>query len=51
MLLRFTEFVNRPRTLWLALGTVLLLSLGFQLTRPLVGGLLLDEVAESAAVL
>ena len=30
---------------------MLLLSLGFQLTRPLVGGLLLDEVAESAAVL
>ena len=51
MLLRFTEFVNRPRTLWLALGAVLLLSLGFQLTRPLVGGLLLDEVADSAAVL
>ena len=51
MLVSFAEFVKRPRTFWLALGTVLLLSLGFQLTRPLVGGLLLDEVAESAAVL
>ena len=51
MLLRFAEFVKRPRTFWLALGAVLLLSLGFQLTRPLIGGLLLDEVADSAAVL
>ena len=29
MLLRFAEFVKRPRTFWLALGAVLLLSLGF----------------------
>ena len=51
MLLRFAEFVKRPRTFWLALGAVLLLSLGFHVTRPLVGGLLLDEVTDSAAVL
>ncbi|GIS18207.1 MAG: hypothetical protein CM15mP120_01230 [Pseudomonadota bacterium] len=47
----FPEFVKRPRTFLGGSGAVLLLSLGFQLTRPLVGGLLLDEVAESAAVL
>ena len=34
MLLRFAEFVKRPRTLWLALGAVLLLSLEVSVDSP-----------------
>lgn len=51
MLVSFAEFVKRPRTLWVAFGSVVILSVGFQLARPLVGGVLLDEVSDGATVL
>jgi hypothetical protein len=51
MLDKIIEFVKQPRTLWVAFGVVMLLSLGFQWVRPHVGDVLLDELADSTVTL
>lgn len=50
MLPSVTKFISQPLTLWVAVAVFVLLAIGFQFSRPLVGGVLLDEVHGGASV-
>lgn len=50
MLCSVTKFIAQPLTLWVAFAAFVLLVIGFQVSRPLVGGVLLDELHGGATV-